>query len=108
MNLVIAEVVADALRKQKWYQKNANTIVAGITLLISALSFVVSLGFGLSPLVAAGIPVVVQTLGTIATKLTKNGIQPSTAGKLAAPETSPSVLAERLRTGSPGRHAAIE
>lgn len=107
MNNVIAEVVADALRKQKWYQKNANTIVAGITLLISALSFLVSLGLGLPPLVAAGIPVVVQALGTVATKLTKNGIQPSTAAKLVVPETPPAVLAERSRIGSTGRHAAV-
>lgn len=106
MNMLITEVVADALRKQKWYQKNANTIVAGITLLISALSFLVSLELGLPALVAAGIPVAVQALGTIATKLTRNGIQPSTAGKLVVPETSPAVLAERSRTGSSGRHAA--
>lgn len=108
MNYVIAEAVADALRKQKWYQKYANTIVAGITLLISILSFVVSLELGFSPLVAAGIPVVVQALGTLATKLTRNGIQPSTAGKLVVPETPPAVLAERLRTGSAGRHALVE
>lgn len=108
MNMVIAEVVANALREQKWYQKNANTIVAGITLLVSALSFLVSLELGLPTLVAAGIPVVIQALGTLATKLTKNGLQPSTAGKLLVPETPPAVLAERSRTGSLGKHAAIE
>lgn len=108
MNILIAEVVADALREQKWYQKNANTIVAGITLLVSALSFLLSLELGLPTLVAAGIPVVIQTLGTIATKLTKNGIQASHAGKLVVPETPPAVLAERSRTGLLGKHAAIE
>lgn len=113
MNPFIHDVVAEAIRQQKWYQRNANTIVAGLVAIASILSFVATLELGLPPAVAAGIPVVVTAIGTLVTKLTRNGVQPSTADKLevtptarasmpAEPE-SPVVVAERDRTRV-GRH----
>ena len=113
MNPFIHDVVAEAIRQQKWYQRNANTIVAGLVAVASILSFVATLELGLPPAVAAGIPVVVTAIGTLVTKLTRNGVQPSTADKLevtptarasmpAEPE-SPVVVAERDRTRI-GRH----
>lgn len=88
MNTFIQDVVTQAVRNQKWYQKNANTIVAGLVLLSAILSFVLTLGLDLPPQVAAGIPVVATFIGTIVTKLTKNGVQPSTAKKLEATPTA--------------------
>lgn len=84
MNPFIQEIVAEAVRRQPWYQKNANTIVAGLVALSAVLSFVATLGLDLPPIVAAGIPAVVTVIGTVVTKLTRNGVQPSTAVKLEA------------------------
>ena len=113
MNPFIHDVVAEAIRQQKWYQRNANTIVAGLVAVASILSFVATLELGLPSTVAAGIPVAVTAIGTLATKLTRNGVQPSTADKLEAtptalatlpaPAESPVVAAERDRTRV-GRH----
>ena len=113
MNPFIHDVVAEAIRQQSWYQRNANTIVAGLVALASILSFVATLELGLPPAVAAGIPVVVTAIGTLVTKLTRNGVQPSTAVKLEVTPTarasmptepeSPVVAAERDRTRV-GRH----
>ena len=113
MNPFIHDVVAEAIRQQKWYQRNANTIVAGLVAVASILSFVATLELGLPSTVAAGIPVAVTAIGTLATKLTRNGVQPSTADKLEATPTaratmpaepeSPVVAAERDRTRV-GRH----
>lgn len=110
MNNMVLDIVVEGLRRQTFYQKNANTIHAGIGLLISLLSFLVTIPMGLpTPLVAA-IPVVIQTLTTIWIKFTRNGIQPGTASVLAdaalAVEVShavdhfePIVQAERVRSG---------
>lgn len=82
MNPFIQSVVAEAIRDQPWFKKNANTIVAGITALAAVLSFVATLGLDLPSWAAASIPVITGALGTLATKLTPNGVQPSTAKKL--------------------------
>ena len=115
MNPFIQEVVAEAIRQQTWYQRNANTIVAGLVMLSSVLSFVATLEPDLPATAAAGIPVAVTAIGTLITKLTRNGVQPSTAGKLEVTPTawatmpapvvaeSPVVAAERDRTRI-GRH----
>lgn len=95
MNTFVEDMVAEAIRRQPWYQKNANTIVAGLTALSAILSFVATAGFGLPPLVAAGIPVAVNTIGVVATKLMPNGVQYSTAKKLSATQaaSAPAVAA---------------
>lgn len=113
MNPFIETVVIEAIRQQTWYQRNANTIVAALVMLSSILSFVATLELGLPPEVAAGIPVVVTAIGTLVTKLTKNGVQASTAGKLEqtptaratlpTPPASPAIAAELARTRV-GRH----
>lgn len=113
MNTFIETVVIEAIRQQTWYQRNANTIVAGLVALVSILSFVATLELDLPAAVAAGIPVAVTAIGTMVTKLTRNGVQASTAGKLEqtptaratlpAPPESPVVAAERDRTRI-GRH----
>lgn len=116
MNPFIQDVVAEAIRRQSWFQKNANTIVAGMVALVSVLSFVATLELDLPPMVAAGIPVVVTAIGTLITKLTRNGVQMSTAGlleqtataqaTLPEPAVSPVVAAEQARTRV-GRHRLV-
>ena len=113
MNPFIQNIVAEAIRQQKWYQRNANTIVAGLVALSAILSFVLTLGLELPPIVAAGIPAVITVIGTMVTKLTRNGVQMSTAVKLEqtpaaratlpAPPASAVVAAELDRTRI-GRH----
>lgn len=113
MNPFIQEVVAEAIRRQSWFQKNANTIVAALVMVVSVLSFVATLELDLPPMVAAGIPVVVTAIGTLITKLTRNGVQASTAWRLEqtptaqatlpAPAVSPIIAAEQARTRI-GRH----
>lgn len=92
MNPFIQDVVAEAIRQQKWYQRNANTIVAGLVALASVLSFVATLGLELPPIVAGGIPVAVTLIGTFVTKLTRNGVQMSTAPKLEQTPTARATL----------------
>lgn len=117
MNTFIQDVVAEAVRKQSFFQKNANTIVAGIGALAAILSFLVTLPLGLPEQVHAAIPALVSVLTAFAIKLTPNGVQPRTADKLEAtiaaqhPPISGagmSVIAaeiERVR-GYVGRHRA--
>lgn len=91
MNPFLQEVVAEAVRRQPWYQRNANTIVAGLVALSAILSFIATLGLHLPAAVAAGIPAAVTLIGTLVTKLTRNGVQMSTLAKLeaAAPQGLP-------------------
>ena len=84
MNPFLQEVVAEAVRRQPWYQRNANTIVAGIGALASVLSFVLTLSLGLPESVVAGIGAAIPVLTAFAVKLTRNGVQMSTATKLEA------------------------
>lgn len=94
MNAFIEDVVAEAIRKQTFFQKNANTIVAGIGALVAVLSFVATLPLELPDVAKAAIPVVVSVLTTFAIKLTPNGVQPTTAQKLerTVAATRPPVL----------------
>lgn len=82
MNPLLPGIVAEAVRRQPWYKRNANTIVAGLVALSAILSFVATLGLDLPATVAAAIPVAVTAIGTLVTKLTRNGVQPSTLRKL--------------------------
>lgn len=88
MNPFLQEVVAEAVRRQPWYQRNANTIVAGLVALSAVLSFIATLGLDLPAGVAAAIPATITVLGTVVTKLTRNGVQMSTATKLASTPTA--------------------
>lgn len=105
MNDVIYEVVAETVRRQPWYQKNANTIVAGLGALVSILSFLVTLSLGLPEVVVAGIGALISILTTLGIKLTRNGVQPGMAAKLALAD-DPILEAERERSGYIGRHRA--
>ena len=84
MNALLYDLVAEAVKAQPWYRKNANTIVAGLTLLGTALSFIIALELDLPPVVTLALPIAVQTVGTFATKLTVNGMQLNHVDKLAA------------------------
>lgn len=92
MNPFIQDVIAEAVTRQSWYQKNANTIVAGLVMLSAVLSFVLTLGLDLPAMVAAGIPAAVTVIGAIVTKLTRNGVQTSMVDKLAATSTARATL----------------
>lgn len=109
MNNMILDIVVEGLRRQTFYQKNANTIHAGIGLVISLLSFLVTVPLGLPAPVVAAIPVAIQVLTTIGIKFTRNGIQPGTADALADaafivdmrkidPPVDPIIEAERRRS----------
>ena len=107
MNQFIETAVLNAISKQKWYQKNANTIVAGLVLLSAILSFVATLGLDLPAWAAAAIPVAITFLGTVTTKLTKNGVQKSLIPKLDEPPAGilDTIEAERQRMfQTVGRH----
>lgn len=97
MNVFIQDVVAEAIQKQSFFQKNANTIVAGIGALAAILAFVVTLPFELPEVVHASVPAVVSVLTAFAIKLTPNGVQPSMAPKLEA-----TVAATRPALTGPG------
>ena len=84
MNPFLQEVVAEAVRRQPWYARNANTIVAGIGALASALSFVLTLSLGLPENVVLAIGAAIPVLTAFAVKLTRNGVQMSTLAKLEA------------------------
>lgn len=83
MNPLLYDVVAEAVRRQPWYAKNANTIVAVLTLVTSALSVVAALQLDLPPAVAVALPIAIQTIGTFITKLMPNGVQMGMTRKLA-------------------------
>ena len=98
MNPFLQEVVAEAVRRQPWYQRNANTIVAGIGAVASVLSFVLTLSLGLPETVVAGIGAAIPVLTAFAVKLTRNGVQMSTAAKL---ESTPLARASMPDDGLP-------
>lgn len=81
-NQVIQDAVAEAIQRQPWYEKNANTIVSGLVALLAVLGFVVSFELPIRDEWAGVIPAVIAALTPVAVKLTKNGVQPSTAYKL--------------------------
>lgn len=103
MNDQIYDVVALAVQRQSWYQKNANTIVAALGALAMILSFVLTLSLDLPGIVVAGIGATVSVLTTLRIKLTPNGFQENMAERL---KPDPAFLAELERTSSAGRHRA--
>lgn len=82
MNPFIQDVVAEAIKKQSFFQKNANTIVTGIGALAAVLGFVASFELPIKDEWSGIIPAVIGVLTAFAVKLTPNGVQPSTANKL--------------------------
>ena len=98
MNPFLQEVVAEAVRRQPWYARNANTIVAGIGALASVLSFVLTLSLGLPENVVLAIGAAIPVLTTFAVKLTRNGVQMSTAARL---ESTPTARASMQDEGLP-------
>lgn len=108
MNETIHEIVAEAVRRQPWYQKNANTIVAALGALAAILSFVLTLSLGLPENVIAAVGAAIPVLTALAVKLTRNGVQASTADKLLALGANPVLDAERERSGYVGVHRLEE
>lgn len=82
MNTIIQDAVVNAVRRQSWFQKNANTIVTGIGALAGLLGFLATLPLPIKDEYRALIPVVAGFLTTLVTKFTINGIQPSMIDKL--------------------------
>lgn len=82
MTTLIQNVVAEAVRTQPWYKRNANTIVAGIGAVTAVLAFLVTLELPVPEVVTGAVPTVIAFLTAVAVKLTRNGVQPSTAQKL--------------------------
>ena len=82
MNSLIQSAVAEAIRRQSFFQRNANTIVAGIGAVTALLSFLVTLPLPIDDKYTGLVPSVVAFLTVFAVKLTPNGVQPSTADKL--------------------------
>lgn len=105
MNDAIYQLVADAVSRQTWYQKNANTIVATIGALVSILSLVLTMSLGLPQVATVLIAGAISALTALGIKLTRNGIQKSTATKLVSPHESAVLNAERVRAGYAGQPA---
>lgn len=83
MNTIVEQAVLAAVRRQSFYQRYANTIVAGLGAVAALLTFIATL-----PVIdntwAQALPVVVAGLTTIAVKLTPNGVSPAMAEQIAA------------------------
>lgn len=98
MNPFLQEVVAEAVRRQPWYARNANTIVAGLGAVAAVLSFVLTLSLGLPENVVLAIGAAIPVLTAFAVKLTRNGVQMSTAARL---ESTPTARASMPTDGLP-------
>ena len=81
---MIQDAVVGAVRDQKWFQRNANTIVAGLGFLAGLLGFIATLPLPIQDEYRAVIPLVAGFLTTLATKFTINGVQPQMIDKLEA------------------------
>lgn len=92
MNPFIQDVVAEAIKKQSFFQKNANTIVTGIGALAAILGFVASFELPIKDEWSGIIPAVIGVLTAFAVKLTPNGVQPATASKLEKTVVAQSTL----------------
>lgn len=80
MNTLIENWILEAVRRQPWWQRYANTIVAAIGALAAVLSFVATLP--IDERWASALPAVISVLTMIGIKLTKNGIAPSAVDKV--------------------------
>lgn len=107
MDTVIQNAVVEAVRRQSWFQRNANTIVAGLGALAGLLGFLATLPLPIKDEYRALIPLAASFLTAFAVKLTRNGVQPSTADKLeqvaqSAPQIDVATIqAEIARTTQP-------
>ena len=81
---LISDVVVEAVRRQPWYAKNANTIVTAISALINVLQLVIVIGVVGNPQLAALIAGAITVLTPFAVKLTRNGVQESMIPRLAS------------------------
>lgn len=98
MNTFIQNMVVEAVKNQPWYQRNANTIVAGIGFFAALLTFVATLPLNLPDQVHAALPVVVAFLTAVAIKFTPNGVQLRTADKLERTETAHKPIVQGVGT----------
>jgi len=89
VNPFIQDVVAEAISRQSFFQKNANTIVSGLSALAAVLTFLVSIQIGLPPLVTAGIVAAIPVINTLVKKLATKGFQPSMVAKLSETDAAP-------------------
>lgn len=81
---MIQDAVVGVVRDQKWFQRNANTIVSGLGFLAGLLGFLATLPLPIQDEYRAVIPIVAGFLTTLATKFTINGVQPQMIDKLEA------------------------
>ena len=82
MNTMITDIVLEAVRRQPFWQRYANTIVAAIGALAAVLSFVATLPLNIDERWSGALPAAISVLIMLGVKLTKNGIAPSAASKL--------------------------
>src|SRR5699024_9826392 len=82
MNQMIESVVLEAVRRQPWWKRYANTVVAGVGAVAAVLSFVATLNLPIPDRWDAAIPTAVAFLTALGIKLTKNGLAPSALEKL--------------------------
>lgn len=82
MNQMIESVVLEAVRRQPWWKRYANTVVAGVGAVAAVLSFVATLNLPIPDGWDAAIPTAVAFLTALGIKLTKNGLAPSALEKL--------------------------
>ena len=82
MNQMIESVVLEAVRRQPWWKRYANTVVAGIGAVAAVLSFVATLNLPIPEQWAGAIPTAVAFLTALGIKLTKNGLAPSALEKI--------------------------
>ena len=83
MNKMIESVVLEAVRRQPWFKRYSNTVVAGIGAVAAILSFVATLSLPIPEQWAGAIPAAISFLTALGIKLTVNGIAPSAARKLS-------------------------
>src|SRR5699024_10781827 len=82
MNRMIDAVVMEAGRRQQWWKRDANTVVARVGALAAILSCVATLDLPIPDRWDAAIPTAVAFLTALGIKLTKNGLAPSALEKL--------------------------
>src|SRR5699024_6581116 len=82
MNRMIESVVLEAVRRQTWWKRYANTVVAGIGSGSALLSFVATFSLTIPEQWAGAIPAAISFLTALGIKLTVNGIAPSALEKL--------------------------
>lgn len=82
MRTIVENMVLEAVSRQPWWQRYANTVVAGIGALAALLGFLATFELPIRDEWAGLIPTVIAFLTALGIKLTKNGLAPSAAVKL--------------------------